>query len=111
MCALAAAYAALDLATAEIRQYTDVVGGCFSPVELAPRGGENVLAYTAYYEGTFRLYRMPLRQPEARLAPGEAEAPAEAAPFEPPLRLSADRGKIVPYRARYDIEAPSSAGA
>ena len=98
---------ALDVATAEIRQYTDVVGGCFSPVELAPRGGEPVLAYSAYYEGTFRLYRMPLRQPEARISPADATPAAEDAPFEPPLRLTADRGRIVPYKAKYDLEAPS----
>ena len=97
---------ALDLASAEIRQYTDVVGGCFSPVEMAPRGGEPVLAYTAYYEGTFRLYRMPLRQPESRLSSADAAGPADTTPFEPPLTLTADRGKIVPYRARYDLEAP-----
>lgn len=98
---------ALDLATAEIRQYTDVVGGCFSPVEMAPRGGEPVLAYAAYYEGTFRLYRMPLRQPEARLTAADAAGPADTTPFQPPLSLTADRAKIVPYKARYDLDAPS----
>jgi len=97
----------LDIATGETKQYTDVVGGCFGPVEMAPRDGEPYLVMTAYFDGTFRLYRMPLRQPEAQ--GGEAAAPSapETTPFEPPLKLTADRETIKPYKLRWDLEAPS----
>lgn len=99
---------ALELATGEILQYTDVVGGCFSPVEMAPREGEPYLVFTSFFEGTFRLFRMPVRQAEARLEPAEAASPpAEAVPFEPPLKLTPDAGKIRPYRLRWDFDAPS----
>ncbi|MBZ5638432.1 MAG: hypothetical protein LAO51_06685 [Acidobacteriia bacterium] len=98
---------ALDLSSGEIRQYTDVVGGCFSPVEMAERNGEPYLVFTAFFEGTFRLFRMPLKQPEARLAPAAAgEAAPEIHPFEPPLALTLDAGKIGPYRHHWEVEAP-----
>jgi Tol biopolymer transport system component len=98
----------LELATGEILQYTDVVGGCFSPAEMAPREGEPYLVFTSFFEGTFRLYRMPLRQPEARLEPSEAASPpVEAVPFEPALKLTPDTGKIRPYRPRWNLEVPS----
>jgi hypothetical protein len=99
---------ALDVASGEILQYTDVVGGCFSPVEMASREGEPYLVYTSFFEGTFRLYRMPIRQPEVRIAASEsATPPVEAEPFEPPLHLTADAAKTVPYKLRWDLESPS----
>jgi WD40 repeat protein len=98
----------LDLASGETRQYTDVVGGCFSPVEMAPREGEPYIVVTAYFDGTFRLYRMPLRQAEATTTAETAVPGApEAAPFEPPLKLKADAATAKPYKLRWDLEAPS----
>ena len=98
----------LDLASGETRQYTDVVGGCFSPVEMAPREGESYIVVTAYFDGTFRLYRMPLRQAETTTAAETAVPGApEAEPFEPPLKLKADVAEAKPYKARWDLEAPS----
>lgn len=97
----------LDVASGDIAQYTDVVGGCFSPVEMAEREGKPFLAYTAYFEGTFRLYRMALNQPESRLTVTERLADVvEAEPFVPPLTLRTDESAKSPYRLRWDIEAP-----
>jgi Tol biopolymer transport system component len=97
----------LDLSTAEVRQYTDVVGGCFAPVEMAQRGGDRNLVFSAIYEGTFRLYRMPLKEPE-RIIPAEQrlEEPIEAEPFEPPLSLRADETQKSDYKLKWDIDAP-----
>jgi hypothetical protein len=98
----------LDLATAEVRQYTDVVGGCFSPVEMAERGGDRNLVFTAFYEGTFRLYRMPLKDPEQTIPAEQRFAePIEAEPFEPPLSLRVDEPQKSDYKLKWDIEAPS----
>ena len=96
----------LDIATGETKQYTDVVGGCFGPVEMAPRDGEPYLVMTAYFDGTFRLYRMPLRQPEAPPQEAPAEPGTDTTPFEPPLKLTADRETIKPYKLKWDLEAP-----
>jgi WD40 repeat protein len=98
----------LDLATGDIKQYTDLVGGCFSPVEMADRDDERYIAYTAFFQGSFRLYRMPLRSPELEIVASERLADvAEAEPFEPALQLRADEDKKKPYKLKWDIDAPS----
>lgn len=99
---------ALDLASGEIRQYTDTVGGCFSPVEIAERDGERTLAFAAFFGGTFRLFRMPLRQPEATLPPPAPESgppPADTS-FEPPVELTLDADKFQPYKVKWSLDAP-----
>ena len=99
---------ALDLASGETRQYTDVVGGCFAPIEMAPRDGEAYLVMTAYFDGTFRLYRMPLRQTESSAAAETTAAGIpEAEPFEPPLKLKADVATAKRYKTKWDLESPS----
>lgn len=98
----------LDLSTGDVRQYTDVVGGCFAPVELSGRDDERHLAFQAFFEGTFRLFRMPLASPELTIDVDERLAePAEAEPFEPPLTLKIDEAAKHPYKLKWDIEAPS----
>jgi hypothetical protein len=99
---------ALDLTTGDVKQYTDVVGGCFGPVEMAERDGETYLAFTAYFQSSFRLYRMPLRSPELEIKATERLAEAvEAEPFEPELRLRADEDQKKKYKARWGVESPS----
>jgi len=98
---------ALNLATAEVQQYTDVVGGCFSPVEMAERDTDRNLVFTSFYKGTFRLYRMPLSRPERSIAAEDLSSQAlEAEPFEPPLTLRVDESKQSPYKLKWDIEPP-----
>ena len=78
---------ALDLETGTIEQYTDVTGGCFSPVELGERGDEQQLLFTAYYQGAFSLYRMPLKEPEATIeAIDRAREPGDARDVPDELR-------------------------
>lgn len=97
----------LDLETGTLEQHTDVVGGCFAPVEMAPRDEETALVFVAYYGGSFRLYRMPLLQPERSIPLEERMTQtAEAEPFDPPIRLTVDEDKKRPYKLRWDIESP-----
>lgn len=98
----------LDLSSGEVAQYTDLVGGGFAPVEMAPRGDEDNLVFTAFFEGSFRLYRMPVRAPELRIDVADRMAETvEAEPFVPELQLSVDKEKSSPYKLKWDIEAPS----
>jgi hypothetical protein len=100
----------LDLDSGDLRQYTDVVGGCFAPVEMAERDGERQLVFQAYFERSFRLYRLPLNDPEHVLtAADHISGVAEIQPFAPPLKLSIDENEKKPYKAKWDIEAPSIA--
>ena len=101
---------AMELATGTVRQYTDVVGGCFSPVEMASRGDEPSLVFVAYYAGSFRLYRMPLLESEREISIEERLAvPIEAETFEAPMELTVDEDKKRPYKLLWDIESPSIA--
>lgn len=100
----------MDLTTGAITQYTDVVGGCFAPQEMAERDGERYLAFTTYFDGSFRLYRMPLREPVARTEASEtlaAAADEDAEPFSPPMQLRVDEAQKSPYKLKWDVEAPS----
>ena len=97
----------LDLETGDMQQYTDVVGGCFAPVEVGQRGDETILVFTAFYRGMFRLYRMSLRAPVETIEMAERlEEPVEAEPFEPDMRLKTDDEKKHKYKVKWDIEAP-----
>jgi hypothetical protein len=98
---------ALDLATGTLTQYTDVVGGSFAPVEMAPRGGDPHLVFTAYFNGQFRLYRMPLLEPVEQIDVTEQlEDPVDVERFEPPLTLKVDEPLKKNYRLKWDIEQP-----
>jgi Tol biopolymer transport system component len=98
----------LDLTTGDLAQYTDVVGGTFAPSEMSERDGEPYLVFQAYFEGTFRLYRMPIGDPELEIeATARLSEPNEAAPFEPAMRLTADEAKKQPYKLKWDVQAPS----
>jgi hypothetical protein len=54
----------LDLETGDITQYTDVLGGNFSPSIIKdPKEGEDILLFTSYYKGNWGLYRLPMDEP------------------------------------------------
>jgi Tol biopolymer transport system component len=96
----------LDLTTGTLEQYTDVVGGCFAPTELAERDGERYVAFVSYYRGTFRLYRMPVMEPEQIVEAEDSVEVAEAEPFQSALQLSVDENQKEPYKLRWNIDAP-----
>lgn len=98
----------LDLASGDVWQYTDVVGGCFAPVEMGERNGERTLVFGSFFEGAFRTYRMSLQAPELKIAAAQRLAePNEAEPFVPDLQLSTDEDKKKKYKPKWDIDAPS----
>lgn len=99
---------ALDLTTGDVAQYTDVVGGTFMPIEMSPRDEDRYIVFNAFFEGTFRLYRMPLRTPVLRIPAAERLnlSAAAAEPFKPDLELSIDEDQKSKYKVKWDIEAP-----
>lgn len=104
---------AMDLQTGQLQQLTDVVGGCMAPIELKNDEEEPYLVFNAFFAGGFRLYRMPVRQPEENRIPvpatGEEGDDAEAELFEPPMRLGKDEERKHPFKTHWDIESPSVA--
>jgi Tol biopolymer transport system component len=100
----------LDLTDGEIRRYTDIVGGCFTPLELDTGEGKTALAFSTYYKGRYRMFRMDLKEPVAIVRPGEqAQEPPEIEPFEPPLRLTLDESEKSRYeRKKFHVETSPS---
>ncbi|HWZ86077.1 MAG TPA: hypothetical protein VN032_07750, partial [Thermoanaerobaculia bacterium] len=89
---------AINLDNGETSQYTNVVGGCFSPVVLVGRDGSERLVYSAYYKRRFMLYVTDAKKPFHRLAelnPAPSPAgPTTIPPYQPPIEVSIDPEKI-----------------
>ena len=100
----------LSLTDGEIRQYTDIIGGCFTPLEIGPDGDKTALAFSSYYKGRYRLFRMLLGDPVAVIKPAEqSQEPMEIEPFEPPLKLALDEKEKSPYtQVKFHVESNPS---
>ena len=100
----------LSLTDGEIRQYTNIIGGCFTPLEIQSAGGEASLAFSTYYKARYRLFRMELGEPVAVIRPGEqSQEPPEIEPFEPPLQLALDEKEKKPYdKLQFHVESNPS---
>ncbi|MGH9456501.1 MAG: BamA/TamA family outer membrane protein [Thermoanaerobaculia bacterium] len=92
---------ALDLGSGEIVQYTDVVGGAFTPVVFTGEGGEEHVVFSSYYKQRWELYVTETSNPlmVVETIPIETEPLAEEAriPFLPPVEVAVDPEKIEPY--------------
>jgi WD40-like Beta Propeller Repeat len=88
----------VDLANGEMNEYTNVVGGCFSPAILTARDGTERLVFSAYYKRRFMLYVTDAKKPYRKLAElNPAPSPAGAttiAPFQPSIEVSVDPEKV-----------------
>jgi WD40 repeat protein len=51
----------LDLKSKLVAQYTDLLGGAFSPAPLGEK--EETIVYTSYHKGAYKLYEMALEEP------------------------------------------------
>ncbi|HYO16186.1 MAG TPA: hypothetical protein VE685_23560 [Thermoanaerobaculia bacterium] len=84
----------LDLATGELRQYTDVVTGAFMPTVLRERDGKERLVYTGFWKGSFDLYVTdvdePVEAPQIVEIPPEPAQAADIEGFEPDIQVAID---------------------
>ncbi len=96
----------LDTSTLELGRLTDLVGGGFSPVQLADRDGKPQLAYVGYSEGTFRLYRMEEKEPAVSVSAEEPTGAPETLAYHPELELTLDQAEKRPYKKKWSIDAP-----
>jgi len=100
----------LSLVNGEIRRFTDIIGGCFTPLEIESSEGKTTLAFTTYYKGRYRTFRMELGDPLQVVKPEEQSLePPEIEPFEPPLRLALDEKEKSAYtRQQFHVESNPS---
>jgi Tol biopolymer transport system component len=53
----------LNLETGELLQFTDVIGGCFTPVVFTGENNKERMVFSSYYKGQWRLYSTPTDKP------------------------------------------------
>ena len=88
----------VNLENGETNQYTNVVGGCFSPAILISRDGAERLIFSAYYKRGFTLYVTEAKKPYRKLAdlnPAPSPAgPSTLPPFQPSIEVAIDPEKV-----------------
>ncbi|HSN68252.1 MAG TPA: hypothetical protein VLV48_03345, partial [Thermoanaerobaculia bacterium] len=91
----------LDLETGKLLQFTDVVGGCFTPVAFIGEGGKERVVFASYYKQRWDLYVANVENPVAEVATVEIPtAPlgeGERTPFLPPVEVAIDPDKLSAY--------------
>jgi hypothetical protein len=88
----------LDLTTGDLLQYTDVVGGCFTPVVFIGENNKERMVFSSYYKGQWRLYATttdkPLRVAEKTTLASAPIKPEERSVFRSQSEFFLDEEKI-----------------
>ena len=88
----------LNLENGELLQYTDVIGGCFTPVVFVGENSKERLVFSSYYKGQWQLYSTttdkPLRAAEKTTLPSAPIQAEERSVFQPASEFFIDDEKI-----------------
>jgi Tol biopolymer transport system component len=104
----------LDLATGDLRQFTNVVTGASMPTLLASKDGKERLVFNGYWKMIFSIYDTPIDQPVKTIPAAEKPVPepsqAQALPkFEPDIQVTIDPANKEKYRGfKFFLEDASS---
>ncbi|PYQ60972.1 MAG: hypothetical protein DMF58_06380 [Acidobacteria bacterium] len=88
----------LNLENGDLLQFTDVVGGCFTPVVFIGQNNKERMVFASYYKRRWQLFSTPTDKPlhaaEKTTLPS-APLLAESRPtFQPPVEVAIDEDKI-----------------
>ena len=75
----------LNLASGELRQYTDALGGNLSPVGLGGANAASQVAFVSYYKGEYGLHVIDLKEPLRTAASSDFGSPGPIIDFQAPL--------------------------
>jgi hypothetical protein len=75
----------LDMKTGELRQYTDAVGGNWSPIVLSG-GNSNRIAFVSYYKNDYSIRTLERKEPLHTASTADFGAPGPIIDFVPPLQ-------------------------
>jgi hypothetical protein len=75
----------LDINTGELRQYTDAVGGNWSPVVLNDNK-TNRIAFVSYFKGEYTIRTLERKEPLHTASTSDFGAPGPIIDFQPPLQ-------------------------
>ncbi len=88
----------LNLENGELLQYTDVVGGCFTPVVFTGEGNKEQLVFASYYKGQWRLFKTttdkPIRTLDKVALPTAPLQAKSRKVYEPPVEVAIDPDKV-----------------
>lgn len=88
----------LNLETGDLLQYTDVVGGCFTPVVFTGTNSKERMVFSSYYKGQWRVYSTdtdkPLHAAEKTTLPAAPIAAEERSIFRSTSEFFIDDEKI-----------------
>ncbi|HEX7184108.1 MAG TPA: BamA/TamA family outer membrane protein [Thermoanaerobaculia bacterium] len=103
----------LDLASGELRQYTNVVTGAFMPTVLREPSGEERLVFTGFWKQSMDLYVADVEEPVKPSEPSqiaEVPTPAQDLPaFEPDIQVTVDEANKEEYRGfKFFLEGAES---
>jgi Tol biopolymer transport system component len=88
----------LNLETGDLLQYTDVVGGCFTPVVFTGENNKERMVFSSYYKGQWRLYATtadkPLHAAEKTTLPSAPIKAEERSTFRSTSEFFLDEEKI-----------------
>lgn len=88
----------LNLENGDLLQYTDVVGGCFTPVVFTGENNKERMVFSSYYKGQWRLYSTttdkPLHAAEKTTLPSAPIKPEERSVFRSTSEFFLDEEKI-----------------
>jgi WD40 repeat protein len=76
----------LDIRNGELRQYTDALGGAWSPVLLNEGKNNNRIAFLTYYKGEFGIHTLERKEPLHTASTADFGAPGPIVDFVPPLQ-------------------------
>ncbi len=92
---------ALSLETGEVHQYTDVIGGCFTPSVFIGAGNKERMIFASFYKRQWRLYSTltdkPLRVAEKLAIRTEPILAGQRTAFLPAVEVEIDPEKIDKY--------------
>ncbi|HEY7290728.1 MAG TPA: hypothetical protein VH583_12905 [Vicinamibacterales bacterium] len=75
----------LDINTGELRQYTDAVGGNWSPIVLNDSKG-NRIAFISYFKNDYTIRTLERKEPLHTASTSDFGAPGPIIDFQPPLQ-------------------------
>jgi Periplasmic component of the Tol biopolymer transport system len=88
----------LNLDNGDVLQYTDVVGGCFTPVVFTGTNNRERMVFASYYKRHWRLYSTttdkPLHAAEKTTLPSAPLLASARTLFQPPVEVTIDPEKI-----------------
>ncbi len=88
----------LDLESGDLLQFTDVVGGCFTPVVFTGENNKERMVFSSYYKGQWRLYATdtdkPLHAAEKTTLPSAPIKPEERSIFRSQSEFFLDEEKV-----------------